>query len=149
MVSIFKGLFNSIVSIFTSIVNTIISAVNGVIRTINKMDIPGKDLGLTIPEVPKWKPQLADGGIVYRQTDFGDFIAGEAGAEAIVPLENSGYTKTLAREIVKGMVDAGLGGTTYQIENAFGDERSMERLVNNIDAKMKQINARKGVIAYG
>lgn len=147
--NIFKGLLNSIITIFTHVVNTIIGALNGVIRTANKIQVPGTDIGLNIPEIPKWKPKLAEGGIVYNATDFGGFVAGEAGAEAIVPLENSGYTERLAREIVKGMVDAGLGGTTYQIENAFGDERSMERLVNNIDAKMKQINARKGVIAYG
>lgn len=149
LVSIFKGLFNSIVSIFTSIVNTIISAVNGVIRTINKMDIPGKDLGVSIPEVPKWKPQLADGGIVYRQTDFGDFIAGEAGAEAIVPLENSGYTQTLAREIVKGMLEAGMGGDTYNISAAYMDRKGLERLTQDINGVNKQISARKGVVAYG
>ena len=115
-----------------------------------KIKIPGTDVGVNIEEIPRWSPKLADGGIVYRETNFGNFIAGEAGAEAIVPLENSEYTKVLAREIVNGIVEAGIGGgDTYNIENAFGDERTMERLVGKIIDTKKRMDARKGVIAYG
>ena len=147
--NIFKGLLNSIITIFTHVVNTIIGALNGVIRAANKIQVPGTEIGVNIKEIPKWKPQLADGGIVYRPTDFGNFVAGEAGAEAIVPLENSGYTERLAREIVKGMLEAGMGGDTYNISAAYMDRKGLERLTQDINGVNKQISARKGVIAYG
>lgn len=146
--NIFKGLLNSIITIFTHVVNTIIGALNGVIRTANKIQVPGTDIGLNIPEIPKWKPKLAEGGIVYNATDFGGFVAGEAGAEAIVPLENSGYTERLAREIVKGMLEAGMGGDTYNISAAYMDRKGLERLTQDINGVNKQISARKGVVSY-
>ena len=150
ILNILEGLIKAIANIFSSIVNVIIGALNGLIRAANKIKIPGTDVGVNIEEIPRWSPKLADGGIVYRETNFGNFIAGEAGAEAIVPLENSEYTKVLAREIVNGIVEAGIGGgDTYNIENAFGDERTMERLVGKIIDTKKRMDARKGVIAYG
>lgn len=150
ILNILDGLIKAIANIFSSIVNVIIGALNGLIRAANKIKIPGTDVGVNIEEIPRWSPKLADGGIVYRETNFGNFIAGEAGAEAIVPLENSEYTKVLAREIVNGMMAAGInGGTTYNIENAFGDDRAMERLVNKIEDTQKRISAKKGVVAYG
>ena len=149
IMNILEGLVKAIANIFSSIVNVIIGALNGLIRAANKIKIPGTDIGVNIAEIPRWTPKLANGGIVYRETNFGNFIAGEAGAEAIVPLENSGYTQTLAREIVRSLMNEGLnGGTTYNIENAFGDDRSMERLVNKINALNKRTEAKRGVV-YG
>jgi len=148
--TIFTGFKRVVVTTFTGVVNILIDAMNGFIKGLNNIKIPGTDIGVNIPEFKRYEPKLADGGIVYRQTDFGGFVAGEAGAEAIVPLENSEYTKVLAREIVNGMVEAGIGGgDTYNIENAFGDDRAMERLVNKIADTQKRMGARKGVIAYG
>lgn len=149
VMNILDGLIKAIANIFSSIVNVIIGALNGVIRAANKIKIPGTEVGVNIPEIPRWTPKLADGGIVYRETNFGDFIAGEAGAEAIVPLENSSYTRTLAQEIVKGMLDAGMGGDTYNISAAYMDRKGLERLTQDINGVNKQISARKGVVAYG
>lgn len=152
MKNIFSGLGNSVVTIFARMVNGVIDAINVVIRGLNKLEIPGTDVGVNIRELSRWTPpKFAEGGIVYRETNFGDFIAGEGSkAEAIVPLENSRYTKVLASEIVKGMVESGFGsGATYNIENAFGDERSIERLVNKISEVEARMNARKGVVSYG
>lgn len=147
--SILKGLFDYVKNTFTSIVNAIIGGLNGLIRGANKIKIPGTDFGVSLSEIPEWKPKLAEGGIVYKPTDFGGFMAGEAGAEAIVPLQNSNYTKQLASEIVKGLSAAGFGGgDTYNIENAFGDDRSMERLVNKIDDIKRKKDARKGAVVY-
>ena len=149
VMNILDGLIKAIANIFSSVVNVIIGALNGVIRAANKIKIPGTEVGVNIPEIPRWTPKLADGGIVYRETNFGDFIAGEAGAEAIVPLENSSYTRTLAQEIVKGMLDAGMGGDTYNISAAYMDRKGLERLTQDINGVNKQISARKGVVAYG
>ena len=151
--NILNGLIKAVVGIMDSLVNIIIGGINGIIRAANKVKIPGTDVGVNIPEIPKYSSQnikyLADGGIVQRKTDFGGFVAGEAGAEAIVPLENSEYTRILAREIVKGMVDAGMSGDTYNINTAYLDKRGLEKLTQEINATNKQLGARKGVIAYG
>lgn len=149
--NIFKGLVKAVMGIMDSIVNVVIGGLNGAIRASNKLKIPGTDIGVNIPEIPRFSSQqyLADGGIVTRTTDFGNFVAGEAGAEAIVPLENSSYTKTLAMEIVKGMVEAGMSGDTYNISTAYLDKRGLEKLTQDINGMNKQLGARKGVISYG
>ena len=151
MLNILDGLIKAIANIFSSIVNLIIGGLNGLIRAINTVKIPGTDVGANLSEIKRFEPKilLADGGIVYKPTDFGSFVAGEAGAEAIVPLENSSYTQTLAREIVKGMVSAGMVGDTYNISAAYLDKRGLERLTQDINGVNRQIGARKGVISYG
>jgi hypothetical protein len=149
--NIFYGLVRAVVGIMDSIVNVVIGGINGLIKGVNKIKIPGTEVGVNIPLLPKFQSQtyLADGGIVYRETNFGNFVAGEAGAEAIVPLENSEYTRILAREIVAGMLDAGMGGDTYNISTAYLDKRGLEKLTQDINGMNKQLGARKGVIAYG
>lgn len=150
LVDVVKGSANSVVSLVEMCVNGVISGINWVIKGINKLKIPGTDIGLKVSEMSRVNiPRLKDGGIVYKPTDFGNYIAGEAGAEAIVPLQNSSYTKELANEIVKGITAAGIGGgDTYNIDNAFGDDRSMERLVKRIAEEMKKQNVRKGAVSY-
>jgi len=93
--NIWDGLSNG----FKNSINTIISGLNVFVRGINKIkfDIPswvpvigGKTFSLAIPEIPK----LAKGGITTGAT-----IAqiGEAGTEAVLPLENNtGWMDTLA-----------------------------------------------------
>lgn len=151
MLNILDGLIKAIANVFSSIVNVIIGGLNGIIRATNNIKIPGTDIGVNIPEIKRFEPKilLADGGIVYNPTDFGSFVAGEAGAEAIVPLENSHYTKVLAQEIVKGMVSAGMVGDTYNISAAYLDKRGLEKLTQDINGVNRQIGARKGVISYG
>ena len=118
----------------------------------NKIEIPGTDVGVNIRELSRWTPpKFAEGGIVYRETNFGDFIAGEGSkAEAIVPLENSRYTKVLASEIVKGMVEAGvIGGDTYNFSSVYMDKKGLEQLTRDVNSVNRQFNARKGVVSYG
>ena len=151
LADVVRGTANSIVSLVEMCVNGLISGINWIIQGLNKLKIPGTDIGVNVKELSRVSiPRLKDGGIVYKPTDFGSFIAGEAGAEAIVPLQNSNYTKQLAKEIVNGLSAAGFGGgDTYNIQNAFGDDRSMERLVNKICDMMKKKEARKGAVVYG
>ena len=72
-------------------INWIIDGINAVIGGLNslKVDIPdwvpfvgGQTWGVNIPKIAK----LAKGGFVEGGTPF---IAGEAGAEAVIPLENN------------------------------------------------------------
>jgi hypothetical protein len=101
---IFSGIKEGIESTFKSIVNKLIGGINTIIATpfnaINKMlntirstkimgFEPFKNLWsynpLSVPEIPK----LALGGIVNRPGRGVPAIIGEAGAEAVLPLENN------------------------------------------------------------
>lgn len=88
---IFGGIWDSLKGTVKVPINYIIDAMNFMIRGLNKLkiDIPdwipgvgGKTWGINIPNIPK----LARGGIVDGPTVA---MIGEAGKEAVVPLENN------------------------------------------------------------
>lgn len=88
---IFKGIFDSLWSIAKAPLNLIIRGINSLIRGANKIrfDIPswvpglgGKQFGFNIQQIPL----LAKGGVISQPTQA---IIGEAGREAVVPLENN------------------------------------------------------------
>lgn len=88
---IFKGVFDALWSIAKVPLNLIIRGINTLIRGANKIkfDVPdwvpglgGKQFGFNIKQIPL----LAQGTVVSRPTPA---IIGEAGAEAVVPLENN------------------------------------------------------------
>jgi len=112
---IFKGIWKGIETFVNTIINFIIdilngmmsgfvSVINGIIRGINSIGFTMPDWmggyswtpGLqefTAPQIPK----LAEGGIVQAPTLA---MIGEAGKEAVMPLENNtGWIKNLAHEI--------------------------------------------------
>ena len=101
---IFDGIKDGIASTFKTIVNGLIdginkvikvpfNAINGMLNTIRGINIlgvtPFKSLWsynpLSVPQIPK----LALGGIVNRPGRGVPAIIGEAGAEAVLPLENN------------------------------------------------------------
>lgn len=78
---VFKAVVNAVLGAIESILNTPIRAINGLIGVINK--VPGINLGkLNTFSLPR----LAKGGIISQPTQA---IIGEAGREAVVPLENN------------------------------------------------------------
>lgn len=98
---IFNGLKDGIVNVFKTVVNTLISGINkiiaipfnkinGLLNEIRSFSIlgqkPFKGLWgknpLPVPQIPK----LAKGGIINRPTQA---IIGEAGKEAVLPLQNN------------------------------------------------------------
>ena len=95
--NIFKGIFDGLVSIakwplnmIIDLVNTAISGINSMIRVINK--VPGINIS-TVPKIPK----LAKGGIIDSPTIA---MVGEAGKEAVMPLENNtGWITDLASKV--------------------------------------------------
>lgn len=109
---IFDGIKDGIANVFKTVVNAIIGGINKVIATpfnaINKLlnkvrnvSVAGiepfksliKKDPLTVPEIPK----LARGGVVSSPTVA---MIGEAGKEAVVPLENNtGWIDKLADKI--------------------------------------------------
>ncbi len=99
--NIFKGIFDGLVSIakwplnmIIDLVNTAISGINSMIRVINK--VPGINIS-TVPKIPK----LAKGGIIDSPTIA---MVGEAGKEAVMPLENNtGWITDLASKVADRM----------------------------------------------
>jgi septal ring factor EnvC (AmiA/AmiB activator) len=119
-------------------VNGLIGGVNALIKGINKLkiDIPewvpewgGKSLGFNIPLIPK----LAKGGVVDRATLA---MIGEAGKEAIVPLERTDWVDKLAEKI------SAKGGTTtktYNITNKFERMETSRIALHKANLETKRI----------
>lgn len=107
-----KNVWNQIMGVFKAPINTIIGWINKLINAWNalsfevpEVDVPliGKVGGFTVG-VPKIKniPQLAKGGLVDRPTLS---VIGEAGKEAVVPLENNtGWMVNLANILADAIV---------------------------------------------
>lgn len=102
-----KGVINSIIGGVEKMANGVIKGINGMIRALNKLsfDVPdwvpeigGKKFGLNIPTISTISiPRLAKGGVVDQATLA---MIGEAGQEAVVPLENNtGWIDKIASKI--------------------------------------------------
>ena len=95
----FKTVINGVLKAIETILNKPVNAINDLIDVIN--EVPGIDLG----RLPTFKlPRLAVGGIVNmpsRGVPIGGAIAGEAGAEGVIPLTNSQAMETLGQAIGK------------------------------------------------
>ena len=120
MVDIFKGMWSGMKNVINTIINGIEFMVNRVVDGINNMinalnrlsfDIPdwvpqlgGKSFGLSIPTIPTVSiPRLANGGITTGSTLAN---IGEAGREAVLPLENNtGWMDDLASKLASKMPD--------------------------------------------
>ena len=101
----FKTVINGIFGFINSLISGVESAINFIGKALNKLswDVPdwvpligGKTFGFNIKEVTFKKriPLLATGGIVTQPTKA---IIGEAGKEAVLPLENNtGWMDKLA-----------------------------------------------------
>ena len=117
----FKAVVNGILSFIEGFLNTPIDAVNGLIETIN--NVPGVD----IPRLNRMSlPRLAKGGLATGSTLAN---IGEAGAEAVIPLERNteNWARPLAQAIAEQFSEQGIGGagiTVYMTNN----------INNNLDA---------------
>lgn len=135
----FKSAINAVIETVERAINTIPDAINGAIHQINKL--PGVEISRmsTIS-----LPRLARGGIVDRST-----IAeiGEAGKEAIVPLErNTQGLRKMAGMVAEELKSAGMGGVTnnyynnfnnmpttrYAIRKAMSDNQAMWQLIQTM-----------------
>lgn len=132
---IFKGIFNQIGSIVEGVINAVIGMINFFLRKFNGVtnklgDVIGVDI--TIPEIPKVElPKLATGGIVYRPTIL---EAGEAGAEAILPLTNRAAMRQLVGDIVQ---TAGVDVNSYYEQ---GNKEEVALLRNQNQLLRRQID---------
>ena len=128
--STIKNTVNSIIGGIEHMANAVVNGVNTVIKALNNLkfkvpdwvpELGGKEFGFDIPTLSQVSlPRLAKGGIVDGATPL---IAGEAGREAIVPLErNTGWMDTIANKL-GGMIvssmeaffdNVDIGGDDYQ-----------------------------------
>lgn len=109
----FRGAVNAVLGTIENIVNGFIDMINDAISVINSLPLPFS-LGY-IGGV--YLPRLARGGIVDSPTVA---MIGEAGKEAVVPLENTGFLQTMGR-VVSGAVVNALGGGLPQSQGFSGN----------------------------
>lgn len=127
-----KNIFDTMGANIKSSINSVIDGINSFIDKVNAIEfnipavkVMGKEVSkgfsLGIPNIPKI-PRLARGGVVDRKTNMGDYVAGEAGAEMIVPLENTSFTDKIAAALGTAVLTAmqmnqgnGKGDTIIQL----------------------------------
>jgi len=95
------GAFEGIKNTIKSAINWIIDQINSFVRAANKLISAGNVIpGINITRIPEI-PKLAKGGIVRKPTLA---MIGEAGPEAVVPLNKSGSMGTTVNITVNGDV---------------------------------------------
>ena len=115
-----------------NILNGPIRAVNAIIDVLNA--IPGVDIG-KLNEISL--PRMAKGGIVDGATTA---IIGEAGAEAVIPLERNSenWARPLATALAEQFQAQGIGGAgvtvymTNNINNNLDADEIGQRLITSI-----------------
>ena len=98
----FKSAVNAVLGTIENVVNGFIGMINGVLDTVR--GLPGLGWVGSVGYVSL--PRLARGGIVDSPTIA---MIGEAGKEAVVPLENTGFSQTLGRVVSSAVVNAMAG----------------------------------------
>lgn len=138
--SIFAGIMSGLGAVIKAPLNAVISLINGAISGLNKIsvDIPswvpgfgGKTFGLSIPKIP----YLAKGGIIDSPTLA---MVGEAGKEAVVPLENN----TQGLDLLASKLLERLGGTASN-NNSFGDGDLILQIDGSVIGKVALKQLRK------
>jgi hypothetical protein len=115
----FYNIINGMIGFFEGFVNAVITGLNFLIRGLNRLSfkapdwltgpLAGKTIGFNIAELAKVQfPRiaLADGGIVTRPTTA---LIGEAGPEAVIPLDRMAKGNTYNITINANVADARLG----------------------------------------
>ncbi|VJZ43691.1 TMP repeat family [Streptococcus pneumoniae] len=98
----FKSAVNAVLGTIENVVNDFIGMINGVLGVVR--NLPGLGWVGSVSTVSL--PRLARGGIVDSPTIA---MIGEAGKEAVVPLENTGFIQTLGRVVSSAVVNAMAG----------------------------------------
>ena len=115
----FGGIVNGMIGMFEGFANNVIGGVNAIIRAFNrlKIDVPANafsdafTIGFNLPELSKIslpRVALADGGIVTGPMNA---LIGEAGPEAVIPLDKMGSMGATYNITV----NAGMGSSGAQL----------------------------------
>ena len=132
-------LINFIISGIEYMVNLVIKGVNKIIDAVNSV---GEFIGIVIPrvpefEIPRFVPKLAKGGIVAKPTQA---IIGEAGREAVMPLDNNTEWMDLLADKLSDRMTSGSGNQEVVIRF----EGTMAQFVRELKPHIEIENRRAG-----
>jgi hypothetical protein len=135
VIDIFYGIFKGLAGLIKAPLNLVIDLVNAAIGGINTMIVKiNKVPGVNVPSIPEI-PKLARGGIVDSATLS---IIGEAGKEAVVPLENNkGGLRELASLLLAEM------GPRSSNNDSFGDGDLILMIDSSVIGKVALSQLRK------
>lgn len=125
-----KNAINGVIAYIENTINKAIRLINGAIGLINKL--PGVNIG-TIGEVNL--PRLAKGGVLYGAQTV---IAGEAGPEAIIPLDKLFRQMDRMTEQITG---AGGSGININVYAAAGTD--LNELARQIEQRLVEAQKRR------
>ena len=131
---IFSGIVSGLGAIFKKPMNSIIDGINSFISGVNKIEIPDwvpavGGRSFHISKISK----LARGGVVDRPTYA---MIGEAGKEAVVPLErNTGWIDTLAEKI-----NTNGNGQPIHVTVKLGEDTLIDKVIDDIKEKNFETN---------
>lgn len=127
-----KSGINGVISIIENTINTAIGLINGAINWINK--IPGVDIG-KLSELNL--PRLAQGGVLDNGART--VVAGENGAEAIVPLEkNTRWIAQIANQLHDSLQTPYDTGNKSQLAE-FKEEQKYNKLVESFKQALSEM----------
>lgn len=129
MINAVKTIFSNITNIVKVPINGIIDLINGAIGGLNNIKVPDWVPGLGGAKVnfPKI-PRLARGGVVDQATVL---MAGEAGEEAIVPLENN--TEWVDKVAALLNASGNNNGQPVNLTVQIGEEKIISRVVDLVN----------------
>lgn len=133
------SIFTSKINIVKGIINGVISLINGAISAINRISVTipdwvpeygGRTIGFNLPKIPK----LAYGGIVDKPTLA---MVGEAGREAVLPLENN--TQWIDKLADKLSGKMGSSNVSYTINNKFEKMETSRLALHKANLETKRL----------
>ena len=136
-----RGTINIIISLINGMIGALETALNWIVDKINALEIVNPFNGEEIwsPNVPRFDfgtiPMLARGGIINKPTHV---IAGEAGKEAVLPLENNTEWMDILADKIAGNINVSGGDITINFTG------SMAQLVRILKPQIDRENSRVG-----
>ena len=134
IVAILKGAVNIVISLINGMIAGLESALNWIVDKINSLEIVNPFTGDEIwsPNLPRFNfgriPMLARGGIINQPTQA---IIGEAGREAVLPLENNTEWMDILADKIGGTrggeITINFTGSTAQLVRMLKPELDRER----------------------
>ena len=127
-----QTVFNTIVNLIKTPINGVIDAINGVLKSLNNVKVPDwvPGIGGQHPNFPMI-PKLAMGGVISSPTVA---MFGEAGAEAVVPLENNtGWIDKIAGQLATTINGGNSGGQPIALTVKIGEDTIATKIIEVIN----------------
>ena len=140
-----KNSINAVIGFVNGLISGVCSGINTIIKAMNKLsfdipnwdifgDLAGKKFGFNISTITAPKiPRLAKGAVVDQPTAA---VIGEAGKEAVMPLENNtGWITQLAQKINQ---QSGSATTSLALAIYFRSRKLAEYVIQDINQITKE-----------